>query len=591
MNQKSAQSFKLILIYWLSLILAILQFSSTNAQALWDDTTTAKWKKPFQKISIISKLDKSLQPAYFYASTATQKQPLIVSLHSWSGNFEQMDSIAEECIQRNWNYIHPNFRGENNHPEAAGSSLAISDIKDAISFAIEHGNVDTNEIHIVGASGGGHAAMMCYFSLPFIPKSIHAWVGISDLEEWYWESLGRKQKYATDLLKIAAENPNNSSIEWRKRSPMYQIPNANRARIQLYLYAGIHDGYQGSVPISHSIRLYNKLASFWCPNQSDKLVSDSLMMQLLIRRYAPESKIRKPLATRPVHLFKEAGPVSLVIFEGKHEAIAKACLSLIKMPYVTTPPINIVCLGDSNGENLVGWVNNLHFKLPTASILNLCKSGNTFGYFNNGNSKLNQLHNIESDLDQAQIKFQSSPVDFIIIGLGTNDAKFDFDTLQEKNRIHIKELQAKIKNHSIFNPNHTQIIWITPPPIKEELIQTTENKKKYFGASERVKRISEEIRIIAKNDGDTVIDLQELLSSDWKTLQRDGIHYNTIGAERSALLISNLLFQQLIKTNKRLSQNEKITKIQGWNILSNDPQKALQTINLKNRPPFKSFVK
>jgi len=578
MNPTSDKYVKKNWIYWLLVVLLLIKCFPVVGQISWDDTTKNKWKKPFQRVSILSKIDQTKQPAYFYASTSKDKQPLIVSLHSWSGSFEQVDSIAEECVQRNWNYIHPHFRGENSNPQAAGSALVIADIQEAISFAIEKGHVDTNEIHIIGASGGGHAAMMCYFLLPTAPKSIHSWVGISDLEEWYWESLGRKQKYANDLLKIASENQENKSQEWRKRSPMFQTPDSNKSRTKLYLYAGIHDGYQGSVPISHSIRLYNKLAAFWKPNQPNNLVPDSTLIHLLTRRYSPERNSFPFLSSRPVHLFKKSGPVSLVIFEGKHEAIAEASLSLIVTPYDSKPLAKIVCLGDSNGENPIGWVNNLYYKLPTASILNFCKSGNTFGFFNNGNSKLNQLKNIDSVLQQAQYKFSSSQADFIIISLGTNDAKADFDSLQMRIPERINELLSKIKNHSIYSANTTKIIWVTPPPIKEELIQSQENLKKYLGASNRIKFIAQQIKNIAIREGDLVVDLQDLFSKNWMELQRDGIHYNKVGGAYAALYIANPIVQHLMVQQTDRTPQKKTVEVQGWNILSNDHQMAIQTI-------------
>lgn len=74
--------------------------------------------------------------SHFYAAKEPNR-PLIVSLHTWSGNYEQEDLLIKEIIKRDYNYIHPDFRGPNKTYEACGSEFVIQDIEDAIAFAIE----------------------------------------------------------------------------------------------------------------------------------------------------------------------------------------------------------------------------------------------------------------------------------------------------------------------------------------------------------------------------------------------------------------------------------------------------------------------
>ena len=96
---------------------------------------------------------------------------------------------------------HPDFRGANNKPEATCSTLVLSDIEDAIDFALKHTNADPQEVHIIGVSGGGLATLYAYMNIQYPVKSFSAWVPISDIDAWYWESVGRKQKYADDIVK------------------------------------------------------------------------------------------------------------------------------------------------------------------------------------------------------------------------------------------------------------------------------------------------------------------------------------------------------------------------------------------------------
>ena len=71
--------------------------------------------------------DGSDQPALFWAPTegpvAAAKSPLLVALHTWSGDYRQAGGevkYAEWCLQNDWVLIHPDFRGPNRTPEALG---------------------------------------------------------------------------------------------------------------------------------------------------------------------------------------------------------------------------------------------------------------------------------------------------------------------------------------------------------------------------------------------------------------------------------------------------------------------------------------
>ncbi len=165
----------------------------------WDDTKSKRWPTECKRVEIPSSADDAIQQAYFYKSNHVEKRPLIVSLHTWSGNFEQKDTLIWQCIEKGYHYIHPDFRGPNYTYEACGSPLVISDIDDAISYAINHARVDTENMHIIGTSGGGYATLLAYMNTDYQVKTFSAWVPISNLIDWYHESKGRKNKYARHI--------------------------------------------------------------------------------------------------------------------------------------------------------------------------------------------------------------------------------------------------------------------------------------------------------------------------------------------------------------------------------------------------------
>jgi len=285
------------------------------------------WSNDFQLVEIKSTLDDHVQKAYFYASTAADPAPLIVSLHTWSGDYTQKDTLSWLCMAKDLNYIHPDFRGINNTKNACCSDLAISDINESISYAIENANVDTSRIYVIGTSGGGYATLSAFMKSKQRIRKFSAWVPISDLIAWYHESSIRQNKYAGDILGCteSKEGTLNMSVA-REKSPVYwDTPVSKLNTSELYIYTGIYDGLQGSVPITQSINFYNKVLSDLGVKDSLKFVSDHEKLQLL--------EFRRPLgnfgkiADRTIFLSKEYHHIKLIIFEGNHEMLPKYALN------------------------------------------------------------------------------------------------------------------------------------------------------------------------------------------------------------------------------------------------------------------------
>ncbi|GMW00202.1 MAG: hypothetical protein AMXMBFR84_13400 [Candidatus Hydrogenedentota bacterium] len=290
------------------------------------DPSPEPWPGEYTLIDIPSSLDGVLQRAYFAQSQGDTPRPLLVSLHTWSGNYTQTDPLAAKALEANWNYIHPDFRGPNWSPDACLSDKAIADIDDAIQFALTTGKVDTSNIFVTGVSGGGYATLGTYLRTRHPVKAFLAWAAISDIEAWYWQCVNAKQEYADHILRSTSSGAALDSEEARRRSPLHwnvtQLPNG-----QLEIYEGIHDGYTGSVPISHSLLFYNKVAVLAPGHPS--LVSMEDMINLLSRNVG-QSTESKPIDGRAVYYMRQTGPVSLVIFEGGHEMLVEHCFERMR---------------------------------------------------------------------------------------------------------------------------------------------------------------------------------------------------------------------------------------------------------------------
>ena len=289
-----------------------------------------EWPETFREVSIPCSVDSSQQMAIFCPALSSQKpQPLIVSLHTWSGDYSQKDPLAAMVHEKGWNYIHPDFRGKNKRPEACGSEMVIPDIEDAVRYAMKHGNVDPENIHVIGSSGGGYATLLMYMKTSLDIRSFSAWVPISNMVDWYWSCRSRDLKYAGEILKCTSSKDSILDVdEARRRSPFFlDTPVAYRKKSLLNIYCGIHDGYTGSVPITQSIHFYNKLIKDLEGPEHAQVPERDITFMLSKRTFEP--LIKEPadfLDGRLVHYRKSFQSVHLTIFEGGHEMLPGAAM-------------------------------------------------------------------------------------------------------------------------------------------------------------------------------------------------------------------------------------------------------------------------
>ena len=301
------------------------------------------WPEVVREVRYQSKADNTKQPVLFYVPPTDGKaRPLLVGLHSWSGDYRQTMSMpyAKWCIEKKWNFIHPNFRGPNRRPEATGSELVVEDILSAVEYAKKNAAVDENRIYLVGGSGGGYASLLMAGRAPKIWAGVSAWVPISDLAKWHAETSARKMKYARDIELSIGGKPvagSKALAEARKRSASTYLSGAKG--VNLDINAGITDGHNGSVPISHSLEAFNVLAA-----KKDRISTE------LIEEFTRTAKVPKALAgqaptdssygEKTVQFRRVSGNVRVTIFQGGHEIIAPAALQWLARQQKMRAPKN-----------------------------------------------------------------------------------------------------------------------------------------------------------------------------------------------------------------------------------------------------------
>ena len=303
-------------------------FASPLRISAAEATASDKWPKAVQEVRYLSAGDNTEQPALFYKPETKEARPLLVGLHSWSGEYHQSSSIpyAEWCISNGWVFIHPNFRGPNNTPAAMGSELVVQDIKSAVDFAKTNASVDPRRIYLVGASGGGSATLLMAGRTPEIWTAVSAWVPITDIKAWHAESVIKKQKYAGDMEESVGGKPVDGSpaeAEALKRSAITYLGKARSFPIDIN--AGIHDGHTGSVPISHSLNAFNLLAKpadRLTPEQIRHLTDKSTLPDSI----PPFAGKDETYGRKTVLFRRESNNVRITLFEGGHEIVPEAAL-------------------------------------------------------------------------------------------------------------------------------------------------------------------------------------------------------------------------------------------------------------------------
>lgn len=291
---------------------------------------------PLTEMTFISSLDQSKQPLLLHVpeSATERKTPILVFLHSWSGDYRQNNSTwLREAVSRGWIYLHPNFRGRNDHPEACGSRLARQDILDALDLMSSRFQLDPERIYLAGVSGGGHMSMLMAGHHPDRFSAISAWVGINDLEDWHQFHLkknmenGYHRMIEASLGGAPGVSPERDA-DYRDRSPIHWLHRTGDLPVELA--AGVHDGHTGSVPVSHSLRAFNVIARAG----GYATVTDDELTQLtenrLLENPMPSDVASDDTLGRKIHLRRSAGVSRVTVFEGGHEGLPVAACSWLQ---------------------------------------------------------------------------------------------------------------------------------------------------------------------------------------------------------------------------------------------------------------------
>lgn len=328
---------------FVSLCLAIgFGIAGSSAFAIDDELSLAPVPKTIQG-ETTSPLDGEKQPLLYWAPPEATKQdtPLFVFLHSWSSDYTQdNEKWLRACVEHEWIWLHPNFRGVNQSPKACGSKYARQDILDAIDFIASKFKVDRRRVYLAGVSGGGHMSLLMAGHHPDRFSAVSAWVGPTDLAEWYRFHCkdGQPQKYAQMIAKSLSGKPGDSieiDMDYQDRSPVFHLHKVGDLPVSIW--AGVEDGHTGSVPVSHSLRAFNAIAKGH--GQDVPPVSELEIEELITRKQlnAPQPGIQIKGLPRDARLHRRSNDSEVVIFDGGHESLPDAAFSWLASKRRATP--------------------------------------------------------------------------------------------------------------------------------------------------------------------------------------------------------------------------------------------------------------
>ncbi len=294
------------------------------------------WEKAapgVDEITIPRKDGESGQPALWYHSGTGEKKPLLLVLHSWSADYMQHYGIPYGVFaeKNDWIFIHPNYRGEFDGPDATASEKAVEDVLDALEYATSHAPVDEDRIYLAGFSGG---AMMSLIMVGRFPEKFSAalvWVPVYDLNDWYDTVIQSQYKYTEhykkDIESSCGGKPNideKAEEECRRRSPSNYLVKARNSDVRVFISGGIKDHF---VPPSHAVRAFNDLA------REEDVISAKEYRFLDEKGVLPDGLKGQGEKNRffeemglPVVFARKSGNADLFLFDGGHDIVYNAGL-------------------------------------------------------------------------------------------------------------------------------------------------------------------------------------------------------------------------------------------------------------------------
>jgi hypothetical protein len=253
---------------------------------------------------------------------------LIIDLPSWNGTAYSLSGKPEPLItaarRSGWSYLRPALAGPTHTQSGCCSEAALASLKVAVEYAQGATAVRPSYTVIVGESGGGYTALCSVLDGRLDVAAYLSFVPIVDLEAWHAKHANART--GSQIRACTGNKRELSTSEAQQRSPLYRPVARVELLDRLGIFAGIHDGINGSVDVSQSINMFNRLVS----ERGGSEIVDPVERAKLLRDRRGARHSDRTFGDRAVHLWRESGGLRLVLFEGAHEMPTEAALEEIE---------------------------------------------------------------------------------------------------------------------------------------------------------------------------------------------------------------------------------------------------------------------
>ncbi len=208
------------------------------------------------------------------------------------------------------------------------------------------------------------------------------------------------------------------------------------------------------------------------------------------------------------------------------------------IPLSTTYAQKVLVIGDSNSAIENNWTNFLDKELPGVELINKSISGNTIGFDNLEQSRLNTLKNLTSYLKEACEAYNDSSPDIIVFLLGTNDCKHIF--AGKTGTVHDNFRKLLAETDSFFTGrNKPRLLVVSPPPQDPD----PSIAEKYEGGDDCAGELTDFYRQITGEKHIDFLDIYHPLKPVFKYITIDGIHLDREGQILLSRMISGKILQ------------------------------------------------
>jgi dipeptidyl aminopeptidase/acylaminoacyl peptidase len=179
--------------------------------------------------------------------------PAVVMVHGGphSASLQSFDKYVQFLVDEGYTVLQPNYRGSIGrgrefknaiHGDWGGNEQA--DIAAGARWLADREWIDEDRIAVFGRSYGGYSAYMQLVTYPNLWAAAVAWVGMTDLQALYEESMPHFQATLEEQL----GDPEENADLWRERSPITHVENAGAP---VFVVHGVNDS---RCPISQARR-------------------------------------------------------------------------------------------------------------------------------------------------------------------------------------------------------------------------------------------------------------------------------------------------------------------------------------------------